>query len=226
MDKWIRKYMKMAKTLADDNAACYSRKIGVILMSDDNEPIGFGYNGSITGAPHNDDPVYLAHLWKDLLSDEQKDYLKNKYAIKPAAGTDIWTWRDGDRVVCDALGEGFVKQFGNCAKCPRKLLDLKPGESLELCNCSHAERNAIFNAAARGASTKGAKLFCWCACPCHECVTAIVQSGIKEVYCLKSDLPDYSPSSRFNLKTGGVKLVEVKAEDILSDGKLNLVETK
>jgi len=44
----------------------------------------------------------------------------------------------------------------------------------------HAERAAIYKAAAAGAATAGAKLFCpWFACT--DCARAIVLAGIKEV---------------------------------------------
>ncbi len=44
----------------------------------------------------------------------------------------------------------------------------------------HAERNAIYNAARRGTSLKGCKLYVpWA--PCADCARAIVQTGISEV---------------------------------------------
>lgn len=44
----------------------------------------------------------------------------------------------------------------------------------------HAERNAIYNAARRGTTLKGCKLYVpWM--PCSDCTRAIIQTGIKEV---------------------------------------------
>ncbi|OGU61544.1 MAG: hypothetical protein A2X64_02340 [Ignavibacteria bacterium GWF2_33_9] len=44
----------------------------------------------------------------------------------------------------------------------------------------HAERNAIYNAARRGTSMKGCKLYVpWT--PCTDCARAIIQTGISEV---------------------------------------------
>ena len=214
VDKWIRKYMKMAKALADDNRSCYSRKIGCVLIDPDNCPIGFGYNGSIEGAPHNDDERYLAHLWKNLLDDSQKEHLTKKFKLKPA---ELPNFIDSSRDYCDPIGEGFVAKFEGCKTCPRRLLDVPSGVGLELCNCSHAERNAIFNAAKRGASTKGATIYCWCGVPCHECSIAIIQSKIKRVVCLETGLPDYSKSSRGNFRFAGVELVIVNADEVLAD---------
>jgi dCMP deaminase len=44
----------------------------------------------------------------------------------------------------------------------------------------HAERNAIFNAAAHGKNLSGCKLYVTLA-PCMDCARALVQVGIKEV---------------------------------------------
>jgi len=44
----------------------------------------------------------------------------------------------------------------------------------------HAERNAIYNAARRGTTLKGCKLYVpWC--PCTDCARGIVQTGISDV---------------------------------------------
>lgn len=226
VDKWVRKHMKMAKALADDNQACYSRKIGVVLMSPEHEPISWGYNGSISKAPHNDDPRYLAHLWQNLLTDEQRNYLITKYSLQPAEKGEsyrIGTFkvcapveeREADTVYVNNIGQAFVEKFTDCKTCPRRLLDIKSGAGLELCNCAHAERNAVANAAKRGAATKGSIAYCWCGVPCFDCASMLIQSGISGVYCLETGQPDYSPSSRGLFRMRGVKLTVVKPEDIL-----------
>lgn len=56
------------------------------------------------------------------------------------------------------------------------------GSQLEI-GCVHAEQNAIYNAARRGASVEG----CWIFVngePCLICAKAIVQVGIKKVICI------------------------------------------
>jgi len=46
----------------------------------------------------------------------------------------------------------------------------------------HAERNAIYNAAAHGISTKGTTMYtCWF--PCADCSRGISQAGIKKLVC-------------------------------------------
>ena len=51
----------------------------------------------------------------------------------------------------------------------------------------HAERNAIYSAAKRGASTNGCTMYLmWF--PCAPCARAIIQCGIKRLVCYKPDM--------------------------------------
>lgn len=53
----------------------------------------------------------------------------------------------------------------------------------------HAERNAIYNAAARGASTLGCTIYLpWF--PCSNCARAIIQSGIERMVCVPCEPGD------------------------------------
>lgn len=53
----------------------------------------------------------------------------------------------------------------------------------------HAERNAIYNAAANGHPTKGCTMYLpWY--PCADCARAIIQSGITAVVCVEPDWSD------------------------------------
>ena len=53
----------------------------------------------------------------------------------------------------------------------------------------HAERNAIYNAAANGHHTKGCIIYLpWY--PCADCARAIVQSGITQVVCIEPNWGD------------------------------------
>lgn len=47
----------------------------------------------------------------------------------------------------------------------------------------HAERNAIYNAARNGVKLKGSTLYVTSGLPCADCARAIINSGIKKVYC-------------------------------------------
>lgn len=75
----------------------------------------------------------------------------------------------------------------------------------------HAERNAVYNAAARGTSTRGCTMYMpWF--PCADCARAIVQSGIARLVCGTPDLesrPDWAESWRVALavmQEAGVEL--------------------
>jgi dCMP deaminase len=45
----------------------------------------------------------------------------------------------------------------------------------------HAERNAIYNAARIGVSTKGCTMYMTCGIPCADCARAIINSGIEKI---------------------------------------------
>jgi len=47
----------------------------------------------------------------------------------------------------------------------------------------HGEANAIYNAARNGTSLKNSTMYLTCGTPCVECAKAIINSGIKRVYC-------------------------------------------
>lgn len=190
IDKWTSKYMKIAKALADDNEACFSRKIGVVIISPDNTPISFGYNGTPRKCPHVDSKQYLEFLWQKLLTDNDKNLLETRSE------------------------QEFISKYENCRKCPRRLLNIPSGERMELCNCAHAERNALANASIDGKSTKDCTMYCWCPLPCMDCTIQIIQSRIEKVVCLKSE-KDYSPTSRKLLGWSNIKIFEINMEDLI-----------
>jgi deoxycytidylate deaminase len=51
----------------------------------------------------------------------------------------------------------------------------------------HAEMNAIINAARIGVSTMDTSMYLTCGIPCTNCGKAIINAGIKEIYCKKED---------------------------------------
>ena len=66
---------------------------------------------------------------------------------------------------------------------PRGILDDVPSRHerpVKYLWTEHAERNAIFNAAAEGHPLKGCRLYVQMY-PCADCARAIIQSGIQEV---------------------------------------------
>lgn len=62
----------------------------------------------------------------------------------------------------------------------------------------HAERNAIYNAARVGIPIEGCRIYIpWF--PCIDCARAIIQSGIKDIYCSQPDFRDQQWGKSFCL---------------------------
>ena len=47
----------------------------------------------------------------------------------------------------------------------------------------HAERNAIYNAARIGVSTKGTTMYLTCGIPCADCCRGIINAGVTKIVC-------------------------------------------
>ena len=52
----------------------------------------------------------------------------------------------------------------------------------------HAERNAIYNAARIGVSTKGCTMYLSCGVPCSDCARGIINSGITRIFYERGDI--------------------------------------
>ena len=52
----------------------------------------------------------------------------------------------------------------------------------------HAERNAIYNAARIGVSTKGSTMYLSCGVPCADCTRAIINAGITRIFVERNDV--------------------------------------
>lgn len=74
---------------------------------------------------------------------------------------------------------GTPRGIKNCNEggCPRCNSTVPSGKSLDECLCSHAEENAITQAAYHGISVKGATLYTTFS-PCLMCAKMIINSGI------------------------------------------------
>ncbi|MGH7162651.1 MAG: deoxycytidylate deaminase [Planctomycetota bacterium] len=79
------------------------------------------------------------------------------------------------------------------------------GTFQERLRCSHAELNAIAQAAYEGVSTNGARIYC-VTFPCSFCCKAIIQAGIRRVI-YEEDYND--PLSRQLFAEAGTELVQV-----------------
>ena len=93
---------------------------------------------------------------------------------------------------------------------------------------SHAERNAIYNAARIGVALKGCTIYVpWF--PCGECTKAIIQSGIAELVAYESDMNDtkskYAQDFRkviVMLNEAGVKVRFIERLADLTNGRIGL----
>ena len=88
--------------------------------------------------------------------------------------------------------------------CPRQLLGFVSGRGLEYCIASHAERNAIINAARHGIKTKGTKMYMTCSTPCHECLKEIINAGIEEV--IITSLDKYDEASTYLMENSDLRI--------------------
>ena len=186
-EKFVRKYLRMAKQVGEDSNPCYSRQIGAIIVNPaENRILGTGYNGPPAGTPHCDEPEYLLNMvWPYMTEEDRK-----KAHIPNCSEEHQKRW--------------FLDVYGRCKKCPRRMLGIPSGERMHLCSCEHAEKNAIFNAAQ---SVHGAWMICYCGLPCIDCTKAIINAGIRQVICIHWK-KDYSPQSRWLFKEANVIIEE------------------
>lgn len=186
--KFVRKYMRMAYELGETENPCHSRKIGTMIINDDHEVVGMGYNGPPAGTPHCDTEVYLREFFWPQLTKDEKESIALELGI-PRNGPDA------------DLAAAFSKRYNMCGTCPRRLIGAKSGQRTELCSCQHAERNAI-NKASR--STKNATMFAWCGIPCIPCTGAIINARIGALHCL-TDIA-YHDLASWLFERAGVKV--------------------
>jgi len=197
----ILRYMSMAHHQAMLSKALNSR-VGAILVKNDTV-ISQGFNGIPRGIPEKDNWERFPRLVYNQLVQKANELNDSEWQLinKNIAHPDI----DYD---------------------PRYLLGYKSGYGIKWQLDSHAERNAIFNAARIGVSTIDSIMYCWCGIPCKECAIAIVQAGISEVYCLDIDSIDSSNSkeeevsdynfymARYILTTAGVSIKTISKEEV------------
>lgn len=197
--KFIKKYMRIAKAVADDNNSCYARKIGTIIVKSfangDSNIVSAGYNGPPKRTPHCDNREYLEKMvWPELTMQEKLTFI-SKFPHDPSFEN-----------APDNPVEYALDKAENCKVCPRRLVGAPSGVRLELCVCEHSERNSIYNA---GCDLHDCIMFCWCGIPCLDCAKAIINSGITQIYCIKDS--SYGTAynfhrSEFLFEKAGVKV--------------------
>jgi dCMP deaminase len=90
--------------------------------------------------------------------------------------------------------------------CLRDKLKIPSGERHELCRATHAEQNAIVQAAALGVSIKDSVMYSTTQ-PCILCTKLIINAGIKKIV-IENSYPD--KMSVEMLKQAGVEIVVTK----------------
>jgi dCMP deaminase len=93
---------------------------------------------------------------------------------------------------------------GGCARCKG---DAPTGAGLDECICSHAEENAITQAAYHGIAVRGATLYCTLS-PCLICAKMIINAGISEVV-FENDY-EFSRQTKALLMEAGVYCRQLK----------------
>ncbi|HBM16223.1 MAG TPA: cytidine deaminase [Lentisphaeria bacterium] len=87
-----------------------------------------------------------------------------------------------DKRIISTGYNGTPRGIKNCSDggCPRCNSEAVTGEKLDQCLCSHAEENAIVQAAYHGVSVKDSSIYTTYS-PCLICTKMIINAGIKEV---------------------------------------------
>lgn len=90
--------------------------------------------------------------------------------------------------------------------CERERLGVPSGQQHEICRATHAEQNAIAQAAYSGTSVKGGLMYVTHQ-PCVLCAKLIINSGIEKII-FRGDYPD--PLAMELLKEAGVRVVRIE----------------
>jgi len=116
-----------------------------------------------------------------------------------------------DRRIISTGYNGTPRGVKNCYEggCPRCASAAASGANLGDCICSHAEENAITQAAYHGIALKGATLYCTLS-PCLLCARMIVNAGLREV--VYAGEYEFNRQTRALLKQAGVKCRKVTAQ--------------
>ncbi len=100
---------------------------------------------------------------------------------------------------------GAPKGVEDCLErnyCIRERNNIASGERLEYCRATHAEQNAVAQAASQGVATKGATLYTT-NFPCVLCAKLLINAGIREIIFLEEEKDGLSQGI---LEEAGVKI--------------------
>ncbi len=111
---------------------------------------------------------------------------------------------------------GAPKGIGHCLDrgCLRDKLGIPSGTRHEICMASHAEQNAIIQAAYHGIAIKGSVIYCTTH-PCSICAKMIINAGIEKIFYVEG-YPD--KLGKDLLDEAGIERVKLeKPESFLKD---------
>jgi dCMP deaminase len=103
---------------------------------------------------------------------------------------------------------GAPKGLPHCLDvgCLREEMQIPAGERHELCRATHAEQNAIAQAASFGVSIEGATIYTTCQ-PCSLCAKLLINSGIAVIKTC-GDYPD--PMAQEMLTRAGIRVEKLE----------------
>ena len=115
-----------------------------------------------------------------------------------------------DRQILATGYNGSPKGVAHCEEvgCLREKLHIPSGERHELCRGTHAEQNAIIQAAVHGVSIEGSEIYITDS-PCILCSKMLINAGIKRVT-YRGDYPDSLAMDM--LREAGVELIQYRKE--------------
>lgn len=114
-----------------------------------------------------------------------------------------------DRRIISTGYNGTPRGVTNCYEggCERCASDSESGKDLGECICSHAEENAIAQAAFHGIALSGSTIYVTIS-PCLTCAKMIINSGIAEV--VYEDEYHFNAQTKAMFKEAGVTCRQLK----------------
>ena len=109
-----------------------------------------------------------------------------------------------DKTILSTGFNGPPRGYPHCETCIRS--QLKSGEGLDLCKATHAEQNAVANAARFGIYIKGTELYLWPSdIPCTHCTKILINAGVEVIHYTQTGYPGFELSMNF-FEVCGVEL--------------------
>lgn len=149
-------------------------------------------------------PITKRKPWNIYFMDIAKHVAERSTCVSRQVGAIIIR----DKQIISTGYNGAPSGFVHCTKetCLRK--NIPSGTQLDVCWASHAEMNAICQAAKHGVSVNGASLYCTTK-PCLSCCKNIINSGIKTVYYLNNY---NSPLTDQLVSAGCIEMIDLSEE--------------